>query len=79
MEGNEGTWWHGAISYLRGCFRDHWAPPGGERPERTAVVMGSTAAGGEPHLGTGGEAPLQPLRLASGHKQEAVRPVCWMS
>ena len=39
--------------------------------------MGSSAAGGEPHLGTGGEAPLQPLRLASGHKQQAVRP-WWM-
>lgn len=64
--------WYESVSYLQDWFRDRWAPPGGARRVHTGAVRGRTAAGGEPRRGTGGEAPLQPLHLASGHKQQAV-------
>lgn len=66
--------WYENCPYLQGWFRDRWGLPAGVRRGRTVAVMGSTAAAGELRLGTGEEAPLQPLHLASGHKQQAVRP-----
>lgn len=61
-----------SISYPWGTCRVRWVPPAGVRPGRKAAGTGSTAAGGEPHLGTGCEGPVPPLHSASGDKQHTV-------